>query len=374
MKKSLATPAVMSALALSLAGCASAPSSSSSSATSTSTSTSTSSATGSAASGDFKACMVSDTGGFDDKSFNATSHAGLEKAVSELGIQQGQVQSTVASDYSKNIASMVQAKCNVIITVGFYLADATVAAAKANPSVDFAIVDANPDGAKGLKNLKPLVFNTAESSFMAGYLAASMTQSGKVGTFGGGKIPTVTIFMDGFAQGVQYYNTQKGKKVQLLGWDAAKQDGQFTQNGFQDIAGGKSTATNLISQGADILFPVAGPAGQGALQAAQSSGGKANVVWVDTDGYVSAPQYKSVIVSSVEKGMDVAVYDAIKAAKDGTFSSDPYVGTLANNGTGLAPFHDFDAKVPADVKKDLDAIKADIVSGKIKISSAAQPK
>ena len=118
------------------------------------------------------------------------------------------------------------------------------------------------------------------------------------------------------------------------------------------------------------MFPVAGPSGLGALQAAKASGGKVNAIWVDTDGCVSAAQLLPAASSrSVYKAMDVAVLDAIKAAKDGTFSNEPFVGTLENDGTGLAPFHEFDSKVPADLKSELDALKADIISGKIKIES-----
>jgi basic membrane protein A and related proteins len=259
------------------------------------------------------------------------------------------------------------------VTVGFLLSDDTLAAAKKNPDIKFAIVDNNdPKTYPAAKNLKPLVFNTAQSSFLAGYLAAGMTKTKKLGTFGGAKIPTVTIFMDGFSQGVDYYNKQKSADVQVLGWDAAKQDGQFTGD-FNDTKGGQRTAQGLISQGADIVFPVAGPAGLGALQAAKGSGGKANAIWVDTDGCVSAETYCPNIITSVNKAMDVAVADAIKAAKDGSFSNEPYVGTLENEGTGLAPFHDFDSKVPAELKSELDALKADIISGKITIESKSQP-
>ena len=199
---------------------------------------------------------------------------------------------------------MVDAKCNIIVTVGFLLGDATLTAAKANPNIDFAIVDYNDAKYAGVKNLKPLLFNTAESSFLAGYLAAGMSQTGKVGTFGGAKIPTVTIFMDGFAQGVDYYNQQKSKSVSVLGWDAAKQDGQFVPGGnpFKDTAGGQQVAQGLISQGADIVFPVAGQSGLGALQAAKASNGKVNGIWVDTDGCTSVPQFCSQLVSSVYQG------------------------------------------------------------------------
>ena len=376
MKKSLVAPAMMSALALSIAGCAQAPdATSTSSATSTTTSSASAGAGGSAAAGDFKACMVSDEGGFDDKSFNQTSHDGLVKAKSDLGIETGEMQSATPNDFAKNINAMVAAKCDIIVTVGFMLGDATVAAAKANPNVKFAIVDWN-DAAKtsGLKNLKPLIFNTAQPSFMAGYTAAAMSQTGTIGTFGGMNIPTVTIFMDGFQQGATYYNSQKSKSVKVLGWDSKNpKGGQFIGN-FSDVAGGSRIAQTLTSQGADVVFPVAGPAGEGALQVAQKSGGKVSAVWVDTDGCVSAANYCSSIMTSVQKAMDVAVFDAIKAAQDGSFSSDPYVGTLENEGVRLADFHEFDGKVPAELKTELEAVKADIVSGKITIESASQPK
>ena len=133
---------------------------------------------------------------------------------------------------------MVDANCNIIVTVGFLLGDDTLAAAKKNPDIKFAIVDNNdPKTYPAVTNLKPLVFNTAQSSFLAGYLAAGMTKTKKLGTFGGANLPTVTIFMDGFSQGVDYYNKQKSADVQVLGWDAAKQDGQFTGD-FEDIKGG----------------------------------------------------------------------------------------------------------------------------------------
>lgn len=319
--------------------------------------------------------MVSDSGGFDDKSFNQTSYKGLTDAKKKLGIPTGEVESATTADFAKNIQSMVDAKCSIIVTVGFLLADDTLAAAKKNPDIDFAIVDANDKKFEGVKNLKPLVFNTAQSSFMGGYFAAGMSKTGKVGTFGGLKIPTVTIFMDGYAQGVAYYNEQKGKKVSVLGWNAEKQDGTFVQSDkpFEDVKGGGRAAQGLKSQGADIIFPVAGPAGEGALQTAKASGGKVNTIWVDTDGCVSAPDYCPNIMTSVYKGMDVAVFDAIKAAQDDTFSSEPFVGTLENDGTGLAPFHDWDAEIPAEMKAELDTIKADIIDGKITIKSKSQP-
>jgi len=361
VKKYVRGTAIVGVLTLAVAACGSKPAAESSG--------------GSSANKDFKACMVSDSGGFDDKSFNQTSYKGLQDAVKERGLTEVKAESKSDNDYPTNMTAMVNAKCNVIVAVGFKLEDATEKAAKANPNIKFAIVDSAPDPTKGapIPNLKPLLFNTAQSSFQAGYLAAAMSKSGKVGTFGGIKIPTVTIFMDGFAEGVKYYNTQKSKNVQVLGWDDAKQTGLFT-NDFEDKAKGQTNAQNLITQGADILFPVAGPAGLGGLQAAKASNGKVNAIWVDTDGCVSAAEYCPVLMSSVQKGMDVAVKDAIVSVVDNKFDNTQFTGTLENGGTSLAGFHDFDSKVPADVKSELDQIKADIISGKITVQSKAQPK
>lgn len=372
MKKlHLAIPAVFAAAALSLSACAQAPDASTGSSAGSSTSAA---GKDNSNSGEFKACMVSDSAGFNDESFNETSLQGLNKAASDLGVKTAKVESKDDKDYATNLQSMVDAKCSIIVSVGFLLEKPTLAAAKANPNVKFAIVDDNP--ANPPENLKPLIFNTAQSSFEAGYLASALTKTGKVATFGGMKIPTVTIFMDGFSQGVDYYNKQKHKSVQAIGWDVKKQDGQFVPqpNPFQNVSGGKATAQALLNQGADIILPVAGNAGNGALQAVKSSGGKANAIWVDGDGCKTQPAYCSNIITSVFKGMDVAVFDAVKAAKDGKFDNKPYVGSLEDGGTGLSPFHEFDSKIPADVKNELKAIKDDINSGKITITSKAQPK
>ncbi len=365
MKKSLIGSGL--AAAVLLAGCATPPPAN--------TAAPSAPAGGSAAASDFTACMVSDAGGFDDKSFNETSHNGLTDAKAQLGIKTNEAQSKATSDFAVNIQSMIDAKCNIVVTVGFMLGDATLAAAKANPDVDFAIVDFAYTDAEGKNtapdNLRGLVFNTGEPAFMAGYTAASLSKTGKVATFGGAKIPSVTAFMEGYAQGVRYHNEKKGTKVEVLGWNSDAKDGQFIPGAspFEDLAGGKRVADALVAQGADVILPVAGPAGEGGLQAAQASGGKVTGMWVDTDGYVSMPNYKSIIATSVGKAMDVAVFEAIKASHDKKFSNELYVGTLKNEGAYLAPFHDYDSKVSAETKSELEKIKADIISGALKIEA-----
>ena len=387
MKKSLLSLMSLSAAAaLALSGCAQPPSATNTAGGTTSaaagtestpaTTESSAAATESApaAAANYKACMVSDAGGFDDKSFNETAHNGMMRAAEELGIKTNQIESNAEGEYAGNVQSMVDDGCNMVITVGFALATATEAAAKQNPDVKFTIVDFG--SFEGVDNAKGLLFNAAQPAFLAGYAAAAMTQTGTVGTFGGANYPTVSIFMDGFAEGVKHHNTAKGTDVKVIGWDEAAQDGQFIggNNPFGDIPGGKNTANTLIAQGADIILPVAGPAGAGALQAAQESGGKVNAIWVDADGYVSMPDYRASIITSVQKAMDVAVFEAIKADIDGGFSSDPYVGTLENGGVQLAPFHDFESKLPEGLVAELDQVKADIISGAITIASPSQPK
>ena len=373
MKKSmLRVLALAGASALALAGCAEPPGQTTPTDPAAPSPTATDTAAPPAAS-DFKACMVSDAGGFDDKSFNETAYKGLTDAVAQLGIQKGEIESNAEDEFAGNVQAMIDAKCDLVITVGFALADATQAAAKQNPDVKFAIVDYG--SFEGVDNAKGLLFNTAEPSFLAGYVAAAMTKTGTVGTFGGAAYPTVTIFMDGFQQGVLHYNEVKGADVSVIGWDEAAQDGQFIggNNPFGDIPGGKNTASTLIAQGADIILPVAGPAGAGALQAAQESGGQVNVIWVDADGYISMPEYKANIITSVQKAMDVAVFEAIQADLDGSFSSEPYVGTLENDGVLLAPFHDFESQLPEGLAAELEQLEADIISGAITITSPTQP-
>ena len=190
-----------------------------------------------------KACLALDTGGVDDKSFNASAWAGAKAAAkADKAVTVKYLAATSDADYAPNIKKLVDEKCDIIIGVGFLINTAIVNAAKANPSIHFAIVDQDGEdhGADGsvypgkkFSNLKPLQFSTNESAFQAGYLAAGVSKSGKVATYGGLNIPPVTIFMDGFAKGVAYYNTVKKASVTVLGWDTKKADGTFV-GGFSE--------------------------------------------------------------------------------------------------------------------------------------------
>jgi len=322
----------------------------------------------------FKVAQVTDLGGINDKSFNATAYAGIERAVAELGVEGKYLESTQQSDYNKNIQQLLDEGTDLIVTVGFLLGVDTATAAKANPDQKFTIVDyAYPDCFPGaeegktcgssvdLPNVLGLTFSTDQAAFLAGYAAAATTKTGKVATFGGINIPPVTIFMKGFEAGVNHYNQGMGAAVEVLGWSTAANDGSFTGN-FTSLDDGRSFAESLVQEGADIIMPVAGPVGLGSAAYCQETA-SCMIIGVDTDWTVSASEYTDVILTSVLKNMDVAVFDATKAAVDGTFKGGIYSGTLANNGVGLAAVKGASAELTAA----LDKLKADLISGAVSV-------
>lgn len=310
-------------------------------------------------------CQVTDVGGIDDKSFNATAWAGVEDAQEELGVQGQFLESQEQADYARNIQEFIDQGCDLIVTVGFLLGDATAEAANANPDQKFAIVDfAYEEGALEHGNVRQLFFATDEAAFLAGYAAAAMTESGTVATFGGLNIPTVTVFMDGFVWGVEYYNAQNDADVQVLGWDPEAQEGVFTGN-FESLDDGRAFAESLSDEGADIIMPVAGPVGLGSAAVAQER--DLMIIGVDTDWCISAAEFCDVVLTSVMKNMDVAVYDTITAVLADQFEGDLYLGTLENDGVGIAPFHEFEDQVPDNLMQELDEIRQGIIDGSISL-------
>lgn len=321
---------------------------------------------------DFQPCMVSDAGGFDDKSFNQLGFEGATRAADELGVELTEVQSDSETDYAPNITSLVDQGCDVIVTVGFALSAATVESATANPDIEFVIIDDAADndfdGEIDSPNIKPIIFDTAQAAFLAGYAAAAYSKTGIVGTFGGMNFPTVSIFMDGFAQGVEYHNTEKGTNVQVLGWDRAAQDGVFT-GGFEANDTARNTAQGLIDQNVDVLLPVGGPIYQSAAAAIREAGREIAMIGVDADFTETDPEVADLMLTSILKGIDVGTYDAVLAAGNDEFDTTPFVGTLENEGVGIAPFHDYESKVPAELQAELDELEAAIIAGEIEVTS-----
>lgn len=303
-------------------------------------------------------CQVTDVGGIDDKSFNATAWKGIEDAIADFGIEGQYLESQEQSDYDPNISAFIDQGCDIIITVGFLLGDATAAAAEANPDQAFGIIDVDY---LSFPNLTGHAFATDEAAFLAGYAAAASTQTGAVGTFGGIPIPPVTIFMDGFYYGVQYYNEQKGADVQVLGWDPADPDtGLFTGN-FESLDDGRALGVSLMDEGADVIMPVAGPVGLGTAAAVQERG-NAWIVGVDNDWAVANEEYADIILTSVLKNMDATVYAQIENYLNGVESGALIVGNLENGGVGIAGSFD------GDLGAELDAIAAGIIDGSISAS------
>jgi basic membrane protein A len=314
---------------------------------------------------DFNVCQVTDTGGIDDNSFNQTAWKGVLDAQAKLGVKGRFLESQAETDYDANINSLLGGQCDLIITVGFLLGDATKKAAEANPNQKFSIVDYAYDPV--IANIEGQVYATDQAAFLAGYLAAGMTKTGALGVFGGINIPPVTIFMDGFSWGVDHYNKQKGTSVKVLGWDPVKREGLFTNN-FSSLDDGRAFAQNLYDEGADIVLPVAGPVGLGSAALADELGtDKLKIIGVDADLYLTDPEKKHVYLTSIMKRMDATVLQVVEGAMKGEFKGGVVVGTLANGGVDLAPFHDMDAAVPAELKAELDAIRKGIVDGTIKV-------
>lgn len=302
------------------------------------------------------ACEVTDMGGVDDKGFNQSAYEGLLQAQAELGVTVEYLESQGDADYAPNIQSFIDKGCDVIVTIGFLLADATKAAAEANPDVQFAIVDGNTSA----PNVQGLTFAANEGAFITGYLSAASSVTGIVGTYGGINIPPVTVWMQGFALGVEYYNAQKGAKVKVLGWDIAKQDGTFAGN-FESLDDGRNIAKSMFDEGADVIFTVAGPVGLGSAAFAQETGGKLRLIGVDKNMAVSDADNANIYLGSALKGVSAAVFAAVKSALAKEGGGTDYLGTLANGGAGYVVTQE----ISAELQAELDAISAGIIDGSI---------
>jgi len=305
----------------------------------------------------FLACQVTDVGGIDDKSFNATAWKGVEDAIAAFDVEGKYLESQQQTDYEANINAFIEEECDLIISVGFLLGDATATAAAANPDQNFAIVDVDY---LDFPNLYGSGFAINQSTFLAGYLAAGMTETGIVATFGGVNIPPVTIFMDGFVLGVDYYNQVKGTDVQVLGWDVAAQDGLFVGN-FESTDDGRTMGESLLDEGADIIMPVAGPVGAGTLAVLEERG-TGYIIGVDNDWSVQYANQADFVLASALKNMDVYVKNTIEMALNDEFVGGNFLGTLENGGVGLG-FGGVD--VPADLKAEVEALIPMIIAGEI---------
>lgn len=346
-KRALTGLALAGASALVLAGCAAAPEE-----------------PGSGETVDFLACAVSDEGSWNDKSFNEAAYEGLLKAEAELGVQIADAESASPEDFETNLTAMVDEGCDVIFAVGFNFSIDNVIFdfATANPESHFVWIDG---WNQGEANLKPIGYAMNQSSFLAGYLAAAYSTTKVVGTYGGLQIPAVTDFMTGYYNGAKYYEAETGTAVTVVGWDPAKEQGDFVGD-FANTGVAQSISEGQLAAGADVLFPVAGGLFTASATAIRDAGGNAVLLGVDKDIALTQPELADITLTSVEKRMTQAVFDVIEELAGGAaFSADQYTGTLENDGTALSDFYAFDSKVSAEIKAALEEIKAGIISGAI---------
>ncbi len=320
-----------------------------------------------AGTGALKVGLVTDTGGVNDKSFNQSAWEGVQKAAKEFGWDAKFIESKQPTDYEKNIDQFATEKYDVIVTVGFLMGDATAIKAKQYPNIKFAIIDnayfptkdskACADTVKdcyadgGLKNVTSLMFQEDEVGFLAGVLAAGLSKSGTVCTVSGMQIPPVERYVVGFQTGAKWFKA------------ASKALNVYIPS-FTDPAKGKETGQSMIDQGCDVVFGVGGNTGNGGLLAASEKSLMA--IGVDVDQYNTYPEVKGALISSAMKNVDVAVYEYLKTVKGGSSKAGAVTANLKNGGVGLASFHDWDSKIPADVKAKIDEAKAGLIAGTIK--------
>ncbi len=319
----------------------------------------------------FLPCVVGSVGGFADHSFNGLALQGVTEAAKTLGTSYKKITGQNDNDYPPAISSLIKSGCTTVVAPGFDLVAAVKSSAAANPKTNFVMIDDNSITAP---NVKDVVYETDQAGFLGGYIAAAYSKTGVVATWGGAPYPSVTLYMDGIADGVAYYNQQKGKSVQILGWDEATQKGTFVGN-FTDQTAAKTITQNFLDQKADVVIPVAGTLYEGAAAAITGSGSKAVLEGVDADLYYTDPKYRPLMLTSILKNIDVTVNTAlVQAAKNKKFDNTAYIGNLKNDGVGLAPFHDFASKVPSSLSGEVSKIKAGIEDGSIKVASPSSFK
>jgi basic membrane protein A and related proteins len=311
--------------------------------------------------------LVTDTGGVNDKSFNQSAWAGVQQAAKEYGWEARFIESKQPTDYEKNIDTLATEGFDVIVTVGFLMGDATAAKAMQYRDVKFAIIDydywpsegGNPCDetqadcyAEGLlNNVTSLMFQEDQVGFLAGVLAGGMTKTNTICSVSGMEIPPVVKFVVGYQNGAKWVNSSVNALNVYI-------------PSFIDPAKGKETGISMIGQGCDIVFGVGGNTGNGGLLAAKEQGLMA--IGVDVDQYYTYPEVADALITSAAKNVDVAVYEYLKSVKAGTSKAGIFTANIQNGGVGLAPYHDWDAKIPADLKAKVNEALEGLKNGTLK--------
>lgn len=319
----------------------------------------------------YSGCLVADTGDVTDKGFNQSAWEGMQAAAAaNPAIDVKYVTATSQNDYAPAIDAFIAADCDIIVTVGFLMGDATRAAAEANPGQQFAIVDVAYEAP--ISNLTSMVYDVGQGAFLGGFLAAGWKPEGAFGMSGGIKIPPVTLYLDGLAGGVEYYNQENGTSVGVLGWDPATQEGTFVGD-FTDQAKAQSIAQALLDQGATVLIGGGGALTPATAQTIQQSDSGAAMLWLDVDGCVSAPEYCDVILGSVLKGVGPSITDILLQGAAGTQLPTTYLGTLENGGVDFIISDGYRDQISAELTAQLDAVRQGIIDGTVTVTSPSTP-
>jgi basic membrane protein A len=306
-----------------------------------------------------KVGLVTDIGGVNDQAFNQLAWEGIQKASQEMGFQAKFIESGQPSDYETNIDALAAEGYNVIITVGSPMGDATALKAKQYPDIKFAIVDnAYSDG--GLTNVTSLMFAEDQVGFLAGVLAGGMSRSGFVCSVSSMRTPASERYMKSFFGGASW---QAGPEMKFMNNFINIQTTEENVPSSTDSTQGKETALKLIGNSCDVLFAIGGDAVDGALLAARENNLPA--IGADVDQYNTDPEAQSALITSAMKNVDVAVYNYLKSVADGSVEAGISTATLQNGGVGLAPFHDWDSKIPADLKAQIQKASDGIKDGSI---------
>ena len=297
--------------------------------------------------------LVTDTGKVDDKSFNQSAWEGAQAGATAVGGFAKYIETVDPKDYATNIGQFAENGYNVIIGVGFLMAEAMSTAAAQYPDIKFIGVDQFQGAA--VPNLTGLVFPEDKAGFLAGYLAGQITTSGKTGAvLGTDTVPPVRYFGEGFRNGVAYAANELGKD-----YPETKLVYHAPDNAFNDPAWGGATAKQMLSQGFDVIFGAGGNTGNGALlQIAQTPG--AYCIGVDADQWGTLPEAQPCLVTSAMKLIDKGVAALIEAAKDGSIAGGNFFGEV-----GLAPYHDFDSKIAQEIKDKVAAITPQVLDGSV---------
>ena len=301
-----------------------------------------------AAAAKVKIGMVTDVGGVNDKSFNQTSWEGLQAlAAEDSSFEVNYLESKTDADYQTNINTFIDEGYDLVICVGYMLADATRAAAEANPDQKFAIID--DASCADLPNVACLMFAQEQASYLVGLVAGSVTQSKTVGYVQGMVSDSMNLFGIGYITGV----LEACPDATVL---------QYNANNFGDSAGGSTAAKDMITKGADVIYHAAGGTGMGVIEACNEEG-----IWaigVDTDQSILAPDH---VITSAMKRVDVASQDISKAVAAGEFAAGVHLYDLSNGGVDLAPTRD---NIPADVLELVENAKAAVIAGDVVVPTS----